>query len=425
MKKILFIAFYFPPAGGAGVQRSLKHVKYLPSFGYEPVVVSAGDVSTNLIDDSLCNEIPSGLKVFYLPSFSILNLKKHIRIRFLNKIINFTSKLLIPDTFFFWYFFNRKFVLDVLKKEKIDIVYTTSFPFSAHLFGIYLKRKIKHIKWISDFRDEWINNAEKINSKNIINNNPIRTFIEKTMEKSTVEKSTKIVSVSSVIENNFKSRYPIYKNKFETITNGYDENDFKDISGEFYPSKEEFKILYYGSLYGAQHPYHFFEAFSNFQKKEIKENITVEFIGKIDKIEQLKKYLKDKNLDIGFTDYINHNELLKKASSSNLLLLFISNAKNHEGVFTGKIFEYIRLNIPILAMIAKKGVAHDLIIKTGTGFVTEFDDVVKIENILSQIYDEWKNKRLFLEYKKNKNWEEVEKYERKKLTERLVEIIEK
>jgi glycosyltransferase involved in cell wall biosynthesis len=425
MKKILFIAYYFPPLGGAGVQRSLKYVKYLPDFGYEPVVVSSKGISGNQFDNKMVSDIKEGTKVFYYPAYSPLNLRKNIKNKFLIKFINLIHRLMIPDGLFFWYFFNRSKVLKLIKEEKIDILYTTSAPVSVHLFGLYLKKKIKNLTWISDFRDEWANNPEKYKFKFSFENNPVKNFFDKYYEKQVVKKSQKITSVSNYIENNFKESYKKFSEKFETITNGYDEKDFAGI--ENISVKEDFEVLYFGSLYGTRHSFYFLDAFSLFYNSlSDKKNVKLRFIGNIDRLHDFQTYCDDKKINevIKIDKYMDHESLLKEAGKASVLLLLIGNGRGQEGVFTGKIFEYLRLNVPILAMVPLSGVAADLVKRTSSGVAVDFSDVTGITSELTNFYKKWKAGILFSEYNENKKWQIIELFERKKLSERLSLIID-
>ena len=144
MSRILFIANQFPPIGGSGVQRSLKFVKYLSRLGNEVLVVSK-DASKDLKDDSLLKDVPENVKVIRLKAHDINNsgLFKKVYAKF----------FALPDAEVFWYKFNKKEIEKIALEFNPDVIYTTSYPYSAHLFGLYLKEKFPKMKWIVDYRD--------------------------------------------------------------------------------------------------------------------------------------------------------------------------------------------------------------------------------------------------------------------------------
>ncbi len=426
MKNILFISYYFPPLGGGGVQRSLKFIKYLPGFGWNPIVITSKGLINNTKDNSLLKEIPINIEIIYLPSYSILNLKKKIKNIILNKIINFLYYLHIPDGLFFWYFFNKKKIFKIIQDKNIDTIYSTSPPNSSHLFGLYFKKKNKNLKWIADFRDEWATNPEKKFEKNILKNNIIKNLFDNYYEKKTIKIADKIILVSPNIKNKFEKSYKL-SNKFKLITNGYDEEDFKNIKkySSGFKLTFIFKILYFGSLYGSRNPYIFLKAFKEFYKKiNDKNEVKIDFIGNIDKKNKLEKYLKENKLNnnIFLIDYIENKNLFSKINEYDLLLLFIS--KYHGDVIPGKLYEYFRLNTPILALSPINSITANLIKKTKTGVNADCEDVKIIKNELFKFYSKWKNNILQKEYIKNKNWKNIEQFERKKLTEQLSNILD-
>ncbi len=154
MKKVLMVAYYFPPMGGSGVQRTAKFVKHLRSFGYEPVIFTRGIEKVPLRDDSLLKDIPEGIRVIRTRPWDFTALPGVLS--YAGKFIS--RKVLIPDGERIWQLAARKKAAETVLQENIDLVYTTSSPYSDHLMGLYLKQQFPHIPWVADFRDEWTNN---------------------------------------------------------------------------------------------------------------------------------------------------------------------------------------------------------------------------------------------------------------------------
>ncbi|MBN2853585.1 MAG: glycosyltransferase family 4 protein [Clostridia bacterium] len=400
MKKVLIIADEFPPVGGAGVQRTLKFTKYLQHFKYMPTVFTRDEYDISLKDESLLSEIPFNVEVIRTRPFDFLHQNNLI-----SKIIYY--KLLIPDGRFLWYFFSRKALLRQVKRVSPDILYSTSFPYSDHLLGLYVKKKMKNIKWVADFRDEWTNNPYFKYSK-------FRTSIEKKLEKKILANADSLITNTPYMRDNFIESYPFIKDKIAVIPNGYDQEDYHDMSLN-HENNHIFTITYTGSLYGSRKPDSFLQALSSVKDKL--PNMKVVFIGNI-KSDQIKKLLSQLNLEdsVEFIPYLPHKECIKKLSSGHVSLLI--EGKENIPFYTGKLFEYMYVSHPILAVIPENGAAADLIRETGTGLVCDCEDINAISSALIKLYGDWeKNVASVL-----RNESEIEKYSRKHLTEKLVDI---
>lgn len=443
MKKILLIAYFYPPKGGAGVQRTSKFAKYLTELGYEVHVLTVNEDRKTLNDHSLKEDIREDIHV-YRTEFeevkivkklnNLLNnknnnnkdavitsnnvakrssIKSKIKSVCKNMFFDIYNFVYLPDDKKSWIDTAAQEAVKIIEKEKIDVIYTTSAPYSAHLIG-YKISKQKNIKWIADFRDQWVNNPFAEYGK-------IVEWRQKKLEKKVVENANKVISVSKPIIEDFRERYSnINKDKFEIITNGYDERDFMDI--EPVEKKSVFKIIYNGTLYGRMSPENILLAISNLiEKKKIdKDKIKIEFCGNIGSAHKGKvDYFKDKypNL-ISVKNYLPHKGSLKNLMTGSAVLLIIDGGKGSSGIYTGKIFEYIRSGKPIIAIVPD-GVARDLILKTNTGFCAYPDDIEEIEKNIYKIYTKFYNGEKTIDF----NWNEIEKYERKNLTKKLSKII--
>ena len=260
MRKVLVIAYYFPPLGWSGVQRTLKFAKYLRDFDWEPIVVTVGKTKFSILDQSLENELPKDINIIRIDDIVLKDvtdaMKRQLK-GYIEASMNFISDenlkqlyeeeiekifselrdlLLIPDGNAIWANSVIKKIRNKIDFNKIDVVYTTSGPYSAHIIGEYIKRKYS-IPWIADFRDQWINNPYIDYDKN-----SLRYKIEKSMEKSVVLNCDRLITTTPIITENYISTYKIEKNKVITITNGYDEEDFKNIKSKK-QNKENKKML--------------------------------------------------------------------------------------------------------------------------------------------------------------------------------------
>lgn len=411
MDKVLIIANEFPPMGGAGVQRTTKFVKYLREFNFEPIVITK-EHRGGLSDKSLLQDIPNDIKIYRLKAYDFINRRGILKLPM--KFIG--TRILSPDSEFFWYYFNRDKVLDIIKKEKIQLIYTTSFPYSSHLMGLYLRKKLINIRWIADFRDEWTNNPYHRDS-----------FFKRLKFRAEKRKEVEVTSncdyfitnTPLMLEGFLKDNKDLYKNS-TFIPNGYDEEDFLDILDKR-DGEDKFVITYTGSLYGRRNLDEFLDGLKlAVDKKQVRKNrLEIRIVGNIyDKV--IEAYSKAYNLEgvIKSYGYLPHKESIQMLFNSDIILLVIGKGKGSRNFYTGKIFEYIRANRPILAIVPEDGVAADVIRGTRTGLVVDPENIVGIKNALANYYKSWLENGI----EHNKDITEIKKYSRKAQTKKLAEI---
>lgn len=397
--------------GGAGVQRTTKFVKYLRDFDIEPVVLTK-DHPGGLTDDTLLSDIPSGVSIHRLKAYDTVNREGVLRLPM--KFIG--TRILSPDSEYFWYKFNRKRAEEIVREEQIDCIYTTSFPYSSHLLGLHLKRMFPEIPWICDFRDEWTNNPYHLDSIY----KKIKLKMEKRKEFEVTSNCDFFITNTPLMLKGFVSDDPSLEGRSVFIPNGYDEDDFRD-SEDRRDGGERFVITYTGSLYGRRNLDEFMEGLkAAIDKGHIRiDKLEIRIVGNIyEKVvnSYAEKYgLKDSIRSYG---YLSHKDSIQMLFNSDVILLVIGKGKGSRNFYTGKIFEYIRANRPILAIVPKDGVAADVIYETNTGKVVDPEDIEGVTAALSELYLEW------AEGRKNHypNWSEIEKYSRKKQTEALSDI---
>lgn len=413
MEKVLIIANQFPPMGGSGVQRSVKFVKHLRNFGYEPVVFTREITGAKLIDKTLLNDVPQGVNIIRTKAYEPSEMEGILKIPF--KII---SKIMIPDSARIWFEKSKKQALKVIQENNIKLIYTTSAPYSDHLLGLYIKRKIPNIKWVVDFRDEWTNNPYTLDNPH----NLIRTKIEKNMESQVLLEADYLITNTPVMRDNFIKNNNISGDNFYVIPNGYDEEDFLNMDLTK-PNNEKFTMVYTGALYGRRKPDNFFNAIKNLKEKGIieKNSLKVKLIGNYHK-DKLQSKIDSLNLtdDIEIVGYVPHNVCIKYQLSSDALVLIEGSGVGANAFYTGKIFEYMNTKRPVLAILPD-GVAKDLVIESKIGIVANTDNVLEIENIIKQYYEKWKKNSLIFE----PDFNIIERFERKRLTKELANIFDR
>lgn len=411
MDKILIIANEFPPMGGAGVQRTTKFVKYLRDFGFEPIVITKEHVG-GLSDSSLLKDIPNGIKVYRLKAYDFVNRTGILKLPM--KFIG--TRILSPDPELFWYYFNRDKVLDIIKKEKIKLIYTTSFPYSSHLLGLYLRKKMNNIRWVVDFRDEWTNNP-------YLRDSFFKRLRFKAEKKKELEVTSNcdyfITNTPLMLEGFLKDNEDLHNNS-TFIPNGYDEEDFCQAIDKR-DGQDKFVITYTGSLYGRRNLDEFLDGLKLAidENKIDKDRLEIRIVGNIyDKV--IESYSKAYNLEgiMKSYGYLAHKESIQMLFNSDIILLVIGKGKGSRNFYTGKIFEYIRANRPILAIVPEDGVAADVIRETRTGLVVDTENIEGIKNALVDYYKSWLNNAMVY----NADITQIEKYSRKAQTKKLAEI---
>ncbi len=422
-KNILIVTYYWPPAGGAGVQRWLKFVKYLSKYNYKIFVYTVANPEAPENDNSLLQDIPDSITVTKHPIWEPFNIYKKITGKkgnfnagFLNeekeKKKSFAEKLslfvrgnfFIPDAKMFWIKPSVKFLSKFINNKKIGNLITTGPPHSVNVIGLKLKNKHKNINWVADFRDPWTN----IDFYRELNLTSFADKIHHKLELKVLQTADKVITVGNTMKREFEE---ISNRKdIVVITNGYDADDFVNYKKQ---KNNKFTIAHIGSINKDRNHEAFYKAVSSFiSKKQLtKEQINLVFVGKLDI--EAKQSLEKYNLS-GFTKIINylpHNEAIQYMFNADLLYLPINNTPNAKGILTGKFFEYLATKNPILAIGPTDGDIAQIIRQTNSGEIFNFDDVTGIKKFLLDF-----NTKKYL-------FNNIEEYSREQLTKKLISII--
>ena len=432
MKNVLILTYYWPPSGGAGVQRWLKFVKYMREFGYEPIVYTAENGEMPVMDESLQKDVPEGITVLKTPIWEpygfykkFIGRKKDDKINasFLseNKKAGFTEKIsvwirgnfFIPDARKYWIKPSIKYLNDYIQKNKIDLVISSGPPHSMHLIALGLTQKNKTIKWVADFRDPWTNIDfyEKLMLSKWADNKHHK------QELSVLQNADSVVSIGQTMSDEFLEMYKNAGgkdfNKFKVITNGFDTEDLQ--TGTIVKDKK-FSIAHIGTLVKDRNPQVLWKVLKKIisENAGFKDQLEIKLVGKID------IYVKEQIEEFGLTqfvnkiDYLPHNKVIEEQQRSKLLLLLVNNTKNAKGILTGKFFEYMSAKVPVLAIGPTDGDLAKIIDETKTGLISGFNDEVTLEkNILAY----FNGKAI------EANEAEVNKYSRKELTKELCYLL--
>lgn len=422
MKKVLIITYYWPPAGGPGVQRVLKFAKYLPEFGWQPIILTVKNGEYPAYDESLQKDIPDSCKVYKTPALEPFSLHKKFtgmaedeRIPtavLTEKKTNWKKKvthwirlnLFIPDAKIGWIPYAVKAGKHIIKKENPDMIFSSSPPPTVHLIAKSLARWSK-IRWVADFRDPWTDIYHY--EKNKISF--FSTSINKKLEKNVLKSANKISCVAKGFFHELNLSYTV-------IPNGFDKSDI-NISNK--GNKKFFTIRYMGSLKERQYVDSLFEVLKDLsQYDKFKNRIKLEIIGNV--FESVRNKIIDKNckyFDIKFLGYKPHTKAVSLIKNADALLFIIGKGKKGKYITTGKLFEYIMVKKPIIAFGPIGGVANKIITKTNTGKMFDYSDFTEVKNYIIKLFNLWSNDET-PEFREAK----INKYSRKNLTKKLTKL---
>jgi glycosyltransferase involved in cell wall biosynthesis len=432
MKKVLILTYYWPPSGGAGVQRWLKFTKYLKTYGWEPIIYTAENGEIPVVDMSLLKDVPAELTILKTPIWEPYQLYKRfigrkkddkINASFLseNKKAGLSEKIsiwirgnfFIPDARKFWIKPSINYLKNYIIKNNIEYIISSGPPHSMHLIALGLKNKFTSLKWVADFRDPWTNIDfyDKLMLTKRSNNKHHR------QELNVLTTADIILSIGKGMSDEFLNIYQKSGgknlNKFKVISNGFDTDDIKtnDIVKD-----KKFSIAHIGTLVKDRNPIVLWKVLKKLTdtRDDFRSQLEIKLVGKVDIF--VKEQLENYGL-INFVkkiEYLPHSEVIIEQQKSKVLLLLINNTKNAKDILTGKFFEYMASGSPILAIGPIDGELADIIKQTQTGLISNFDDEITLEkNILN----------LFVNQSIQTNGEEVIKYSREELTKKLCELL--
>jgi glycosyltransferase involved in cell wall biosynthesis len=437
MKKVLILTYYWPPAGGAGVQRWLKFVKYMRHFGWEPVVYTAENGEMPVIDQSLEKDVPDNLTVIKTPIWEpytfykrFIGRKKEDKINasFLseNKKTGLAEKIsvwirgnfFIPDARLFWVKPSIRHLKEYIEKNNIQYIISSGPPHSMHLIALGLVKRFPQLKWVADFRDPWTN----IDFYDKLMLTWMADRKHHRQEQSVLKHAHSVISVGQTMSDELREIYiragGRHPDKFKVITNGFDEEDTtKGLSDSYREEKDKkFSFAHIGTLVKDRNPEVLWKVLNELVQENVafRNQMEIKLVGKVDIFvkEQIEKW--QLSSFINKIDYLNHDKVIEEQQRSKVLLLLVNNTKNAKGILTGKFFEYLASGTPILAIGPKDGDLAKILHETNAGFISDFEDEQALkENILT----------LFTGGQVERNEKAIEKYSRKKLTATLCDVL--
>ena len=388
-KRILFIAYFYPPLGGPGVQRPLKTIKYLKNYGWEIDVLSVKDIQFHSFDYTLLEESKAD-NIYYTHSLDIMSLykklipnkkKDELYYNTPEKIKRVIRGLFPIDDKIGWFPFAYKKGLSLLKKKKYDCIFATIGPFTSGVLAYHLSKKAK-IPYFVDYRDLWTLHSYTQYKLKFL-------FTHARNYESNILQSAQGVFITG---NKMREKLIAHfgeelRDKIEVVYNGFDEDDFLSPRHQgTEPKQKTILIRYVGNIYAHQNLYFFITTLEQMEKhKEIPENVRFEFIGNyyIETLNLLKSEVLSPYISI--IPQVEHHVAVNFMQTADLLLLFLSSNEG-ESTIPGKIFEYIRVNKHILAMIPENGEPAQILKSLGHKYICNMEDTQKIRVFLNDFF---------------------------------------
>jgi len=423
-KQVLIITYYWPPAGGPGVQRWLKFVKYLPEFGIEPIVYCPENPNYPIVDDSLLNEISDETKIIKQPinePYRFANLlskkdakqissgviPKQKKQSFIQKLMLYVrGNFFIPDARKLWVKPSVAYLSKYIQQHDIKTIITTGPPHSLHLIGLQLQTQLD-IKWLADFRDPWTtigyHKALKLTTKSATKH--------KNLEAKVLRMADQIIVTSQ----NTKQEFTLKTNKpISVITNGYDEHHIQR------PDKDsKFTLAHIGSLLSERNPKQLWQALRELvdDNDDFRDALELKLIGVVSEDVLNSMISFDLEPHINTLGYVSHEEAIKQQMASRVLLMIEIDSEDTKVIIPGKLFEYMASETPILAVGPNSSDVEHILKATNTGHYFYYNDKERIKSQILLYFEAYKSNRLAV------NAIGLEQYSRRSLTKRLSEII--
>lgn len=425
MKKVLIIAYYWPPAGGPGVQRWLKFVKYLPDFGIQPHVYIPENPTYPIIDSELEKEVSDKAIIIKKKIFEPYALASIFSKKNTNKISSgiipnqrkqsllqkmflwIRGNVFIPDARVLWVKPSIQFLEKYILENQIDTIITTGPPHSLHLIGLGLKEKLA-LNWIADFRDPWTTIGYHSELKLTVNS----AQKHKKLESKVLNKANSILVTSATTKKEFQL---LTKKNIHVITNGYDVEQIEKVTLD-----EKFTLAHIGSFLSQRNPRILWKCLKELIKenKNFKEDFELKLIGAVSQevLDTIAEFRLEKY--VNNLGYVSHKEAVSQQRSSQVLLLVEIDSEITKSIIPGKLFEYMVSERPILALGPENSDFETIIKSTNTGVFHLYDEYDELKLTILEFYKKYKTQTLQV------NAIGLQQYSRKNLTKQLAELIQ-
>jgi len=415
-RNVLYIAYYFPPLGLSGVQRTLKFVKYLPSYGWKPTVLTVGPTGYYAFDESLLREVEEAqVDVIRTGSLDVNRMMKGKRpVRMpsegLRKILQFFGDLfLIPDSKIGWKRKAVKAASELLRTKHFDAIVATAPPQTDFLIGTILKKRFK-VPLVLDYRDAWLEYPFKYFPT------PLHRILHRRMERKVVHGCDRVVVTHRRVKENLVKRYSFLTyHDVMIISQGFDPADIGDVAPR--PNRaRKMTIVHTGTFYAGRSPGVLLHALHNILKAspQMRGRIELRLVGTTRREDQtLVRKLGLQN-DVSFLGYLEHHATVKHLQEADVLWFVLDNDYQSPG----KLYEYFGVRKPILGSVVD-GYMKQLLLESKAGICVNIGSVAEHEAALTELVERFDAGTL-----PRPSGEFVSRFDRKTLTGELAKTLE-
>jgi glycosyltransferase involved in cell wall biosynthesis len=431
------ISHAFPPAGGVGVQRSAKFAKYLPDFGWQPVVWSAGRIRNLPYDPEQLSDVGPGL--IHYPSGAVEDPTENRRLTEalarsglgdwwcyravpgmkwrLRRVIDTMASHLVPDDRVGWALRSVRPLLKIIRNEQVDVIYSTYSPASNHLLAGWLKQ-LTGLPWVSDYRDLWIDDYC------YPSHGPIRRWADRMMQQRMLEQADAVIGVNQEQADVLASHVPSQQDKFCAVPNGVDLADFDRIDRHearrrLHGPGDRFVLTFTGQFTSRRVSDALFDGLGRFAESVQQRGGRFEMrvVGGIS--QEMQNRFRASGVPLVTTGFLPHGQAIEHMVSADALLLLTPTGHNAATLATGKVYEYLAAGRPILLVGPGDSVVRQLLDRFGMGFcaIPESDQVL---DTLETLWKAWKDDALPDRFRP----EELRPFTRKQLAGQLARILE-
>lgn len=426
MKRALIITYYWPPSGGSGVQRWVKFSKYLPEYGWQPVIYTPENPDLTTRDRTLGEEIPECAEIIRRPIIEPYGIYRKLtgakaasegevnpinaqkKGVFKRLMMSIRGNLFIPDPRCLWIRPSVRYLKKYLKEHPVDVIVSTGPPHSMHMIACRLA-EATGLPWIADFRDPW---TKLFYFKHL---QLSRWAKEKhcRLEKQVLDSATAVVSVSPLVQEEFRA---MTSTPVELITNGYDEDDFDQVV----EPDGYFNIVHTGLFASDGNPDTLWKVLSEKCRtdREFRKMLRIRLVGKTDR--EIISSIRSCGLDEYLVDlgYQSHQTAVREQKGATLLILPLRKEPEYRAVLPGKLFEYLASRRPVLGIGQSDGAMASILRKAKAGEVYGWDDSCGISACIDRNWDA---------FKKGESCQSsgnIEQYSRKFLAGRMASLME-
>lgn len=427
MKSVLIISYYWPPAGGAGVQRMLKFSKFLPEFGWKPLLLCPENPVYPITDSSLSAEIPKEAEIFRSYAFEPFSSYARLTGKRISEISNpatvlaaehagwmpkigswVRANLFLPDGRIGWVPFAIEKARKIIREKNPAAILTTGTPHSAHLIGKSLKNTFG-IRWIADFRDPWVD----IHYNQRLPRQSWAIRWDRALERSVLSEADEVVTVSEQLSELLNQQV---RRSYTLIPNGFDPDDFPEKTEPESENSGRVRIHHVGTLPETSVPEHLFRALAQLAPEQRPEMV---FTGSVhQRVPELVAAYALQS-DVRCEPYLPYTEAAQRMMQADALLLIIPDTEHNRGIVTGKVFNYLGAGRPVILLGPRDGDAARMLHQSGYTAGCEHHDVEGMRHLLKKVTKSW-----VASEKKKANAAHIATYNRRRQTEQLVALLE-